>query len=91
MIHRASACMLFALMCTSAVAAAAQPCTSEPRSKWLERESVRVQVEALGYKVIEIEVENGCYAVEVRDKNGKELDLFIDPVSGKIVRQEEDA
>jgi hypothetical protein len=82
---------LFALVCLGVGAADTPPCTTEPRSKWQQRQSVRAQIQALGYKVVEIEVENGCYAIEVRDRNGKELDLYVDPVSGKIVRQEEDS
>jgi hypothetical protein len=91
MMQRATVSLLLAFACWGAHAAGTPPCTSEPRSKWMERKSIRDQVEALGYKVIEIEVENGCYAIEVRDKNGKELDLYLDPVTGKIVRREEDS
>jgi hypothetical protein len=47
----------------------------------MERDAVRRKVEALGYTVTDLELENGCYAVEVRDRNGNELDLYLDPVS----------
>jgi hypothetical protein len=90
MLRSAITWAMFALSCATAAAAGDQPCTSEPRLKWIERKNVRAQVQSLGYKVVEIEVENGCYTVEVRDKNGKELDLYLDPVTGKIVRQEEE-
>lgn len=80
-----------ALACSAAAWPAQPACTSEPRSKWLAREAVRAKVEAQGYKVVDIDIEYACYVVEVRDKNGKEIDLHIDPVSGKIVRQEEDS
>lgn len=91
MVRKAAILGLLVLLCGSASAADTQPCTTEPRSKWMERKTARAQVQSLGYKVVDIEVENGCYAIEVRDKNGKELDLYLDPVTGRIVRQEEDS
>jgi hypothetical protein len=90
--HRLRLLVLLAGLACSTFGWCAQPaCTSEPRAKWLTREAVRAKVEAQGYKVVDIDVENACYVVEVRDKNGKEIDLHLDPVTGKIVRQEEDS
>jgi hypothetical protein len=83
--------MLAALAASAATWSAPQACTKEPRSKWLAREAVRAKVEAEGYKVVDIDVENACYVIEVRDKNGKEVDLHLDPVTGKIVHREEDS
>lgn len=43
------------------------------------------QVEDAGYKSItEVEFDDGIYAVEALDANGKEVDLTVDPVSGKV-------
>lgn len=54
----------------------------------MDHEAVRAKVRALGYRVADFEIENGCYVVEVRDKDGKEMDLYVDPVDGKIIRSE---
>jgi hypothetical protein len=81
---------LLAFVGVNAVCAAQPPCTAEPRAKWMPREAVRGKIEALGYQIRDFEVENACYAVEVHDKNGKELDLYVDPMTGKIVKIDED-
>jgi hypothetical protein len=42
-------------------------------------------VEEAGYKtILEIEFEDGVYEVEALDAKGKEIELKVDPVSGKI-------
>ncbi|HZP86580.1 MAG TPA: PepSY domain-containing protein [Burkholderiales bacterium] len=87
--RRFAAWALISFAFSVAAYAADKPCTTEPKAKWMTRSAVQAKVQALGYKVVEIEVENGCYAVEVRDRTGKELDLIIDPISGNILRQED--
>ena len=54
----------------------------------MDQDAVRAKVRALGYRVADFEIENGCYVVEVRNKDGKEMDLYVDPVDGKIIRSE---
>ena len=54
----------------------------------MDQEAVRAKVRALGYREADFEIEDGCYVVEVRDKDGKEMDLYVDPVDGKIIRSE---
>jgi hypothetical protein len=84
--------VLLALLGGAGAACTAElTCTKEPRSKWLAREAVRVKVESQGYKVVDIDVEHACYVIEVRDKNGKEIDLHLHPVTGETVRREEDS
>ena len=80
--------MIFSLLPLSLCKAAEGPCTRQPVSKWMARDAVRAKIQSEGYKIVEFEVENGCYAVEVRDKDGQELDLVIDPVNGAILRRE---
>lgn len=62
-------------------------CTSAPRSEWRSMDDVKTAVEKLGYKdVRKIEAEDGCYEAYAFDKNGRRVELYIDPVNLKIVR-----
>jgi hypothetical protein len=81
--------LLLMLVAGSALGAPDKPCTKEPRAKWLQESAIRAKIEALKYKVVDIDVERSCYVIEVRDTAGKELDLIVDPISGRIVAQEE--
>lgn len=82
--------IIFSVLPLSLCKAAEGPCTNQPESKWMARDEVRAKIQSEGYKIVEIEVENGCYAIEVRDKDGKELDLVIDPIDGVILRREQE-
>lgn len=46
------------------------------------------QVEAAGHKtIVEVEFEDGVYEIETIDANGKEKEIKVDPVSGKVTAQ----
>jgi hypothetical protein len=83
--HLAFACWFAA----AAAAAADPPCTTEAREKWLAQAEVRERIKRLGYRIVDLEIENGCYAIEVRDKRGREIDLYVDPMTARIVREEQ--
>jgi len=62
-------------------------CTSAPSSEWHSVDETRTAAEALGYKDIrKIEVEGSCYEAYAFDKDGRRVEIYIDPVSLKIVR-----
>ena len=44
-------------------------------------------VEALGYKVHKSKLKNACGEVYATDKDGKRVELFVDPTNGQIVGQ----
>lgn len=84
--------MALAALTTFPLAAhgAEKPCTTAPTSQWMDRDAVQAKVRGLGYRIVEFEIENGCYVVEVRDKDGAEIDLYVNPADGKIVRSEKE-
>jgi hypothetical protein len=83
---------LFALA-TALVAAAAsaeagslgRPCTSAPQNQWLTMQDLQAKVEAQGYKVQKAKLKNACGELYTLDKDGKRVELFVDPTSGEIV------
>ena len=44
------------------------------------------KAEALGYSVKETERSKGCWKVEGFDRNGAEIEIRFDPVSGDVVK-----
>jgi len=72
---------------TSIAAASGEYCTSAPRSQWRSIDDVRVAVEALGYKnVRKIEIDDSCFEAYAFDKDGRRVEVYVDPVSLKVVR-----
>lgn len=62
-------------------------CTDQPQSKWLSTADVKARVEAQGYSVGKVKTGGSCYEVYARDKNGKRIELFVNPVNASVVGQ----
>ena len=62
-----------------------RPCTSAPESQWLTMQALQAKVEALGYKVQKAKLKAACGELYTIDKNGSQVELFVDPTNGEIV------
>jgi hypothetical protein len=62
-------------------------CTSKPRSAWMSTDAAAAQISSQGYRIYRTEVSGTCYEVKVR-RNGRRVELKLDPASGRIVRRE---
>ncbi|MGL4322476.1 MAG: PepSY domain-containing protein [Beijerinckiaceae bacterium] len=63
-------------------------CTIFPRDMWLPLRSIINRLEDEGLVVLRRSADTqDCYRVDVRDPEGQERLLVIDPVSGKIRRE----
>lgn len=60
------------------------------RADWLSIAEVASGLTARGYRVEEIELDDGRYEVEVRTPNGREMELKVDPRTGRIVDRDDD-
>lgn len=58
--------------------------------QWLPMDQVAGQLRADGYQLREIEIDDGRYEVEATAPDGRRVELYIDPVSGKILKVEDD-
>lgn len=72
---------------TPALALASPSCTSEPKSKWLSEDAMKVKIGAMGYKVKTFEVTGNCYEIYGKDKSGNRAEVYFNPVSGDIVQK----
>lgn len=83
MIHLLTIVMSFLLV---AQAQASVSCTFAPKDKWLPADTMRQRIEAEGYRIGVFKTDGGCYEIYGRDKNGRRVEIYFDPVSGAIVK-----
>jgi len=71
------------------LAQAVTPSTSAgPKSEWLNLGQIYDQLTAVGYTdVREIERERNGYEAKARNPQGRHVKLYIDPLTGKIVKE----
>ena len=55
-----------------------------PRDQWLPPAEIADKLAAQGYKVHEIEVDDGAYEVEMT-KNGTRMDVHVHPATGDLL------
>jgi len=63
-------------------------CTTAPEKDWMAPEKLHEMLKQQGYEVRKIKREGSCleaYAI----KDGKRVELYMDPTNGKVVRMKE--
>jgi hypothetical protein len=79
---------LWAALMPAAHAEGVVTCTPAPRDQWIAEAEMKSRIAALGYKVQVFKVtRGGCYEIYGRDAAGKRVEVYFDPVDGKIVKQ----
>ena len=73
---------------TAVLASDDRYCGYVPRAEWKSISEVHSAVEAKGYQVREIERDDGCYEVYVRDQSGKRYELYLNPRTLQVVKTE---
>ncbi len=64
-------------------------CSSASKSEWRSIDEVRAAAQALGYRdVRKIKADDGCYEAYAFDKNNRRVEIYMDPVTLKVVRVE---
>ena len=62
-------------------------CGEEPPQRaarqWLSPTQIAEKLGAKGYKVVEIEADDGAYEVEMTDKNGVRIESHVHPKTGR--------
>lgn len=64
-----------------------RPCTNAPENQWLTVQALQAKIEAQGYKVQKAKLKKACGEFYTVDKDGKQVELFLDPTNGQIVGQ----
>jgi hypothetical protein len=77
----------FSLLLMSGSALADDDC-DEPVAGWQPRENLRQKLEAEGWKVFRIKVDDGCYEVKGRDPNGHRVEAEYSPATFELREME---
>jgi hypothetical protein len=56
-----------------------------PRDQWLSASEISDKLTSQGYKVLEIEADDGAYEVEMLDKNGVKVETHVHPATGELL------
>lgn len=62
----------------------AEDSCNDPVADWQPRDVLRQQVEKLGWKVLRIKVDDGCYEVRATDRKGNNLEAKYAPAALQI-------
>lgn len=74
------------LLGSSSLALAKKDCTQEPKSKWMTEEAFKKKAEGEGYKIRKFKTPGSCYEIYGTDKDGKDVEIYFNPVDGSIVK-----
>lgn len=85
----ASAAAAFGILASSA--SAAPKCTAEPQDKWMKEADMKAKIDAMGYTDYKkILVSGSCYEIYGKNKDGKKVEVYLNPMDGKVVQEEAD-
>ncbi len=54
--------------------------------EWMSQDAAKAKVAEQGYETHRIKRDDGCYEIYATDKNGARVELYLNPVSGKIIK-----
>lgn len=82
--------MIFTALIFSAASAFAGPdCTKEDKSKWQDQAKFQENLVKEGYKIKVFKVTKGnCYEIYGWNKEGKKVEIYFNPIDGKIAKAE---
>lgn len=78
---------LAALLPAGAVLAKDDECKA-PRDTWQPRAAAMQMAKANGWTVEDFEIDDGCYEIEGRNRDGREIEVKLDPATLKVVEME---
>jgi len=66
---------------------AAPSCTDAPKRDWMPEAQMKAKIAEQGYVINRFLVSGNCYEIYGKDKVGKKVEVYFNPVSGAIVKQ----
>lgn len=82
-----TALSLVALLPAGAALAQDDDC-SVPRSQWQPREAAMQLAEDNGWIVRDFDIDDGCYEIEGRDRDGRKIEVKLDPATLRVIEME---
>jgi len=60
-------------------------CGNVPIADWMSEADLRIKVSAMGIDVRDVEIDDGCYEVKGRNRDGRSLEIGFHPQTGEQV------
>lgn len=79
---------LLMVMAVGSLAQAKKNCTEEPKEKWIKEEDFKKRLEGEGYKIRKFKQPGRCYEIYGTNKDGKNVEIYFNPVDGSVVKEE---
>lgn len=80
--------LFLAAMLPAGAALAGDDHCSVPRSQWQPREAAMQLAEDSGWIVREFDIDDGCYEIDGRDSDGREIEVKLDPATLRVIEME---
>ena len=78
-----------ALLFSVSNAYAGPECTKEDPSTWMDKDKFQSKLKDKGYKINVFKITDGnCYEIYGWNKEGKKVEIYYHPVSGKVMKEE---
>jgi hypothetical protein len=79
--------LILGLVLFAGTAFAKKNCTSEPKEKWMTEEAFKKMVQEKGYTIDKFKTPGSCYEIYGKNKEGKAVEIYFNPVDGAIVKE----
>lgn len=66
---------------------AKKTCTDQPKDKWMKEEDFKKRMEEAGYKIRKFKQPGSCYEIYGTNKDGKNVEIYFNPVDATIVKE----
>lgn len=73
-----------------ALASEEASCGNAPRDQWLSEDAIKAKAAALDYDVRSVKIEDGCYEAYAIAGNGQRVEVYLNPLTGDVVRTKAD-
>lgn len=60
-------------------------CGNVPIADWMSEADLRTKIEPLGLQIRDVYIDDGCYEVKARNKDGRKLEIKFNPQTGDQV------
>jgi hypothetical protein len=78
--------LIISTLVFSSLAFAKKSCTDQPKDKWMTEEAFKKMATDQGYKISKFKQPGSCYEIYGTDKDGKNIEIYFNPVDGSIVK-----
>lgn len=77
-----------AIVLGSGAALADADCPAAPKDTWMTEAQMKQKIADMGYTHDVFKVSGNCYEIYGKNKDGKEVEVYFNPLDGSIVKEE---